>query len=64
MKSMMTRVLSVLFVAGLAVYFYLDVPEPQRFDIIIENGTVFDGSGGTPRDADVGIVGDKIQAIV
>lgn len=35
----------------------------QTFDIIIKNGTVYDGSGGPPRKADVGIKGDRIAAI-
>ena len=35
----------------------------QSFDIIIKGGTVYDGTGGTPRRADVGIKGDRIAAI-
>jgi N-acyl-D-amino-acid deacylase len=37
--------------------------EPPRFDILIRNGTVCDGTGQKPRVADVGIRGDKIAAI-
>jgi N-acyl-D-amino-acid deacylase len=33
------------------------------FDILIRGGTVYDGEGGAPRTADVGIVGDKITAV-
>jgi len=33
------------------------------FDILIRGGTVYDGEGGAPRKADVGIVGDKIEAV-
>ena len=33
------------------------------FDVIIKNGTVYDGSGGTPIKADVGIRGDKVAAV-
>ena len=33
------------------------------FDVIIRGGTVYDGSGGPPRRADVGIRGDRIAAI-
>src|SRR4051812_40273456 len=37
---------------------------PARvFDIIIKGGTVYDGTGGPPRRADVGIRGDRITAI-
>lgn len=42
-------------------------PAPQgaaaRFDLIIRDGTVVDGSGGPPRVADVGIRGDRIAAV-
>ena len=33
------------------------------FDTIIKNGLVYDGSGGTPFNADVGIKGDRIAAL-
>src|SRR5690349_16081230 len=36
---------------------------PQAFDIIIKDGTVYDGTGGPPMKADVGIKGDRIAAI-
>lgn len=35
----------------------------QRYDVIIANGTVYDGSGGAPVRADVGISGERIAAI-
>ena len=34
-----------------------------RFDIVIRNGLVVDGTGGAPLEADVGIVGDRIVAV-
>ena len=37
--------------------------QPQSFDIIIKGGIVYDGTGGPPRRADVGIKGDRIAAI-
>jgi N-acyl-D-aspartate/D-glutamate deacylase len=33
------------------------------FDVVIRGGTVYDGEGGAPRQADVGIVGDKVAAM-
>ena len=40
---------------------------PQKvaapLDLILRNGTVYDGRGGPPRQVDVGITGDKIVAI-
>ncbi len=35
----------------------------NRFDIIIRNGLVIDGSGGPAYKKDIGIIGDKISAI-
>ncbi|HRH42890.1 MAG TPA: hypothetical protein PKY82_14775 [Pyrinomonadaceae bacterium] len=35
----------------------------QDFDVIIKNGTIYDGSGGKPFKSDVGIKGDKVTAI-
>jgi N-acyl-D-amino-acid deacylase len=35
----------------------------QMYDVIIKGGTVYDGSGATPRFADVAIRGDKIVKI-
>jgi len=37
--------------------------DPQSFDIIIRDGTVYDGTGRAPRRADVGILKDRIAAI-
>ncbi len=36
---------------------------PQSFDVIIRGGTVYDGTGGPPKRADVGIRGDRIAAV-
>ena len=36
---------------------------PQSFDIIIKGGTVYDGSGGPPVRADVGIRANRIAAV-
>src|SRR5260221_12276378 len=35
----------------------------MEFDVLIRNGMVFDGSGAAPRPADVGIVGERIEAV-
>jgi N-acyl-D-amino-acid deacylase len=35
----------------------------DEFDVIIKNGTIYDGSGGKPFRADVGIRGDKVAKI-
>ncbi len=33
------------------------------FDLVIRGGTVVDGTGGAPREADVGITGNRITAV-
>jgi N-acyl-D-amino-acid deacylase len=38
-------------------------PAPADFDFIIRGGTVYDGTGAEPRQADVAIRGDRIAAI-
>jgi len=37
--------------------------EPQRYDVVIRGGTVYDGTGSPGRPADVGIRGDRIAAV-
>ena len=51
-------IVAVLAVAGCATS-----PFAERYDLVIRNGTVYDGSGGEPRHADVGVDGDRIVAI-
>ena len=41
----------------------LSQPKPSTFDVLIKGGTVYDGSGGAPRTADVAIKGDRVVAI-
>lgn len=36
---------------------------PPRYDVIIRNGTIYDGSGEEPFSGDIAIEGDKIAAI-
>ncbi len=38
-------------------------PSPADFDVIIRGGTVYDGTGVEPRQADVAIRGDRIAGI-
>jgi N-acyl-D-amino-acid deacylase len=38
-------------------------PPPSDFDVIIRGGTVYDGTGTEPRQADVAIRGDRIAGI-
>jgi N-acyl-D-amino-acid deacylase len=38
-------------------------PVSAEFDVIIKDGTVYDGTGGEPKQADVAIRGDRIAGI-
>ncbi|HEU4828257.1 MAG TPA: D-aminoacylase [Gemmatimonadales bacterium] len=38
-------------------------PPSPAYDLVIRNGTIYDGSGQAPRVADIGIRGDRISAI-
>jgi len=37
--------------------------EAPSFDVLIRGGIVYDGSGGPPRRADLGLRGDRIEAV-
>ena len=53
------------FVAASAVILFLIAAcgAPQEYDVVIRNGTIYDGSGGAPYAGDVGIEGDRIAAV-
>ena len=36
---------------------------PGRCDLVIRHGTLIDGTGGSPRAADVAVSGDRIVAV-
>src|SRR6188472_2873574 len=46
---------------------FAEQPSPttakENFDVIIRNGTVYDGTGAEPRQADVAIRGDRIAGV-
>jgi N-acyl-D-aspartate/D-glutamate deacylase len=53
-----------LSLVGLLAILLVASPGAQApFDVLITSGTVYDGSGGPPRRADVGIRGDRIATI-
>jgi N-acyl-D-amino-acid deacylase len=45
------------------LFFFSCKTKEQRFDVIIRNGTIFDGTGKEPLKADVGINSDTISFI-
>ncbi len=40
-----------------------DAPVMQNYDVLIRNGTIYDGTGEPPTQADLAIAGDRIVAI-
>ena len=59
------RYRSVVAAAGLALIIAACSPadEVVTYDVIIRGGTVYDGSGEAPSQADVAILGDRVAAI-
>ena len=57
------------FGALLTIVFTMSAKQPSsttakgNFDVIIRNGTVYDGTGAEPRKADVAIRGDRIASV-
>ena len=56
----MRRLTVALLVTGLGAPM---AKAAERFDIVIRGGTVYDGTGGPPRRADVGLRGDRVLAL-
>jgi len=63
MKTTMHKILSLTLILSLTVVAFAQGRSQQQFDIIIRNGTVYDGSGRAPVKADIGIKGDRIAAV-
>jgi N-acyl-D-amino-acid deacylase len=56
MRSLLILVLALSFIASAQ-------NQQNGYDIIIKNGTLYDGAGARPRRADVGVKGDRIIAV-
>jgi len=64
MKNNLHKLLSLTLILAMTLMVYVHgLAQQQSFDIIIRNGTVYDGSGRSPVKADVGIKGDHIVAV-
>jgi len=63
---MVKRSIFVAAVSGLLASCATAVPESapglsgESYDLLIDNGTIYDGSGGAPFMGDIGIKGDRI----
>jgi N-acyl-D-amino-acid deacylase len=63
LRPLKTTLIVLLLAALLPLIGAGQTASPATYDIIIRNGTVYDGSGGPGRRADVGITGDQIAAV-
>jgi N-acyl-D-amino-acid deacylase len=63
MTRMMTALMAITVAGSTMAGTAQAAPAKQSYDVIIRNGTVFDGTGAEGRAADVGIVGDRVVAI-
>jgi N-acyl-D-amino-acid deacylase len=59
---MLRRTLIAAF-AALSLAACAGTQSAERYDVIIENGAVYDGSGAAAADADIGIRGDRVAAV-
>jgi N-acyl-D-amino-acid deacylase len=58
------RLIALAVCCGLALGVRLAAAAPAvSFDVLIRGGTLYDGSGGPPRRADVGLCGDRVEAV-
>ncbi len=53
----------ILAITYLALAACATTPAAESYDIVIRNGAIYDGSGGTPFKGDVAIRGDRIVAV-
>ena len=64
MRNILQRLLALTIILALSfTAIARGQSRAESFDVIIKNGTVYDGSGRPPRRADVGIKGDRIAAV-
>ncbi len=59
----MIRARSVLAALVLALSFSAACQKPAEYDLILRGGDLYDGSGGSPRPADIAIQSDMIVAV-
>jgi len=54
---------TLILLAAALIFGCSEAPEPSSYDVIIRGGDVYDGLGGDPLKADVGINGDRIATV-
>jgi N-acyl-D-amino-acid deacylase len=60
---MLKKSLACFIVVCIGIGSVFAQPKTAKFDVVIKGGTVYDGTGGNPRVADIGIKGDKVIEI-
>jgi N-acyl-D-amino-acid deacylase len=60
---MKTKLTSLVLALSLFPYTLSVPPQPPTYDVLIKDGTVYNGTGAIPIKADIGIKGDRIVAI-
>ncbi len=55
--------ISIVIVSVIGLVIFIACRPKEQFDVILKNGTIYDGLGGAPYQADVGIRADTIAAI-
>ena len=63
MKRILLVGVAALVVVGLFLLTSQTPDKQAQYDLIVANGMIYDGSGGEPQDADIGVIGDKIVMI-
>ncbi|MBT4552801.1 D-aminoacylase [bacterium] len=64
MKKIILTIIYILLIALALMFFLGNRPDPSTdYDLLIQNGTVYDGTLADPYVADIGIKGDKIIAV-
>src|SRR6185503_5189484 len=62
-SAVMKQLRSHLIVFGGLALGCATAPVPVRYDAVIRNGLIYDGSGSAPRHGDVAINGETIAAV-
>ena len=62
-EASMSRMKTVLATFALVLLSAVACRKPVEYDLILRGGDLYDGSGGSPRMADIAIQGDSIIAI-
>jgi N-acyl-D-amino-acid deacylase len=60
---MLKPMLATVAVSLLASSAIAQAPAPEQYDLLIDNGTIYDGMGGEPFTGDVAIKGDRIAYV-